>query len=113
MRSRGGGGFWAALVFGLFSCVYVPPEPAPPFAYAAPVPAGPPLPPPRRLCGSAWHWVRGHHDQSGRWVSGHCVRNSVSPHHPHHRTEEPPPPAEPPPGPPPPSAAPNTAPETR
>jgi len=22
-----------------------------------------------------WHWVRGHHNRSGRWVRGHCARN--------------------------------------
>ena len=78
MRSSVAGVFGALLIGALSSCVYVPPEPAPPYSYVEPLPL--PSPPgPARLCARGWHWVRGHHTASGRWVRGHCVRNWVSP----------------------------------
>jgi len=77
MRSSVFGVLGAALIGALPSCVYVPPEPAPPYPYVEPVPLAQPGPP--RLCGRGWHWVRGHHDRSERWIAGHCVRNWMSP----------------------------------
>jgi hypothetical protein len=92
MRSSAFGVFGAALIGALSSCVYVPPEPAPPYPYVEPVPLALPPPGPSRLCGRGWHWVHGHHTRSGRWVPGHCVRNWVSPPR---SKEEAPPAAEP------------------
>ena len=92
MRSSIFGVFGATLIGALSSCVYVPPEPAPPYPYVEPVPLALPPPGPSRLCGRGWHWVHAHYTRSGRWVSGHCVRNSVSPPR---SKEEAPPTAEP------------------
>src|ERR1700730_16370779 len=99
MRSSTLGAFAGALIFAVPPCVYVPAEPAPPYPYAEPVPVAPP-PGPRRLCGWGWHWVHAHHDRSGHWVPGHCVRNWVgTPHREEPSPEAPlpsPPPADPP-----------------
>jgi len=64
----------SGVILALSSCVYPVPEPVE-YAYVGPVPP----PGPYRRCGSAWHWVRGHYGESGRWVSGHCARNWVNP----------------------------------
>jgi hypothetical protein len=67
----------AMVVFlGLSSCVYPVPEPVPYPDYVAPVP-----PPPiaYRRCAPGWHWVRGHYNQWGAWIRGHCLRNWVNP----------------------------------
>jgi hypothetical protein len=77
-------------VLALSSCVYPGPEPVP-YGYGPPVYAAPPPPPVAyRRCARGWHWVRGHHTASGRWVPGHCARNWVNPPAP--RPEQPPPP---------------------
>ena len=66
-----------AMMLALASCVYPPPpgavyEPVPgPPAYVAPAPPYGAY----GRCALGWHWVRGHHNRSGRWVRGHCARN--------------------------------------
>ena len=91
MRSSAVGVFGAALIGALSSCVYVPPEPAPPYPYVEPVPLALPPPGPSHLCGRGWHWIGGHHTRSGRWIPGHCVRTVRPPR----SREEPPPNAAP------------------
>src|SRR5213079_1935530 len=83
-------------VLALSSCVYPGPEP---YAYGPPVYVAPPPPPiAYRQCARGWHWVRGPHPASGRWVPGHCARTWVNPPAPQHEQPQPPPP--PPPAPP-------------
>jgi hypothetical protein len=63
----GGGAATGALVDGAVAEVATTPPP-PAYGY----------PPPRHYvaetaCGPGWHWIRSHHDRSGRLVLGHCA----------------------------------------
>jgi hypothetical protein len=64
--AAGGGAATGALVDGAVAEVAT--TPPPPYGYA---------PPGRYVaytaCGPGWHWIRSHHDRSGRLVLGYCA----------------------------------------
>jgi hypothetical protein len=65
-RALGGAAIGAANGGAVAEVATTPPPPA--YGY----------PPPRRYvaetaCGPGWHWIRSHHDRSGRLVLGHCA----------------------------------------
>ena len=78
------GALAAGLTVGLSACTnsYDPGQRALGGAVAEVATTPPPpaygYPPPRRYvaetaCGPGWHWIRSHHDRSGRLVLGHCA----------------------------------------